>query len=143
MIKRKSIEGYSGELISGSISLLIGLGILFYLEVGINLGELIEQIGEVEVALFILLGYIFAAMIIVAGVSIVIEVISKSKHPERYKYCRKCKRIIRIKKGIFCGDCLYSIEKSLERDNEKYFQDYKKNNKERYKKLKNRLKKKK
>jgi len=47
-------------------------------------------------------------------------------YPERFVYCKKCKRIIR-KKHKFCSSCRCSIKRSLnEVENRKHFKEYKK-----------------
>lgn len=115
---------------------------LLYLEFNSDFSGMVELEGLGPTVVTFLILYVYAGILMWVGAFILIDEFNRSKHPEKYNYCKRCKRIISKKKGIFCNSCTYSIEGSLERNNEKYFTAYKKNYKERYLKLKNRMKKK-
>ncbi len=142
MIKRKKVSEYSGYLAGSIILILIGISIIGILGFNSDYSNLEEEIGYEDFQVIMIAMNFFAVLITLAGVISFVEIINYSKHPEKYNYCKRCKHIISLKKGKFCNSCTYSIEGSLERNNEKYFKDYKKNYKERYLKLKTRMKKK-
>jgi len=140
MIKRKKVK--STNWIVSVLFFLLGVSMLLCLEFNLDFSGMVELEGLGPTVVTFLILYVYAGILMWVGAFILIDEFNHSKHPEKYNYCKRCKRIILVEKGKFCNHCTYSIERSLENNNEKYFKDYKENYKERYLKLKTRMKKK-
>jgi len=119
MIKRRNRNQVS-VLILASL-LLIGIGVsgiyYYFISESTNLNTLIA---------------FFSILLFWIGISSIIDTLNEYTHPEKYVYCKKCKKVTSKEKNKkFCYHCFCDIEQAIKRsDLLKYKKDYLKQKKE-------------
>lgn len=111
MIKKERIEKYVGVIVLKVLLILVGIRFLIL--------SFQQQPFEGSL-IFLMIGF----SLILFSLMSIIETFERVEYPERFNYCKKCKKTIR-KKDIFCSDCRMNIRRVIRnKENEKYVKDY-------------------
>ena len=114
MIKKEKIEKYTGNIVVCILLILIEIGLV------------ITTFEQPRISELDLIPFIIGMLLIWLPLIFIIDKLERISYPERFHYCKKCKKIIK-KKHIFCASCRVDIKREIERaDSIKCIKDYKK-----------------
>ena len=120
MIKKITDKEYSGR--NGKYILMVWIGLFFFVLAMFSMMELMPF----ECNYLLLVLGIYGLPVAIAGIILGSELEEQKEHPEKFIYCKKCRKIIK-KKHMFCYSCKIDIKREMERkESIKYIQDYKK-----------------